>query len=474
LHFERFKTPGIAHVAYLFGDKGEAAVVDPRRDVDEYLKVAREKKLTIKFILETHRQEDFVIGSSELAKMSGGKIVSLDHELFGHSDIRLKDGEELHFGPFKVVALHTPGHTPESTSYAVYLDEVPGRAWAVFTGDTLFIGEAGRTDLTDPKKTRVNAGILFDSIQSKLLPLGDQTLLCPAHGAGSVCGGNIADRDQSSLGLERTSNPAFTKSREQFMDAKLHERIPRPPYFSLMEKVNLKGGLPLAKQAKEIPVLQPKEFASEIKQGIVFDGRDPEAWASGHIPGSLNIWLDGMAVFGGWVANQTTRVYLVLKGPKDLETAVLSLGRLGVDGIDGVLAGDFDAWRDAGQPIERAATISPRELSAARKEHVVLDVRDDAEFEDEGHIPEALHLYVGYLDEHLHRIKKDLKARAAMALVCSVGHRAGLAASILRRHGYDTVTNLLGGMTAWKQLELPIEKGADGSVTTPDVEGQRQ
>ena len=474
MHFERIKTPGIAHVAYFLGAKGEAAVVDPRRDVDEYLKIARKNKLTIKFILETHRQEDFVIGSSELAELTGAKIVTFDHELFGHSDIRLKDGEALTFGGLKVVALHTPGHTPESTSYAVYLEDVPGRAWGVFTGDTLFIGEAGRTDLTDPKKTSVNGGILFDSIHSKLLPLGDQTLLFPAHGSGSVCGGNIAERDESSLGLERTSNPAFTKTRTQFIEAKLHERIPRPPYFALMEKLNLKGGIPVAKPAKAVPLLQPKQFASESKLGTILDGRAPEAWASGHIPGSLNLWLKGMAVFGGWFANQTTRIYLVLGDPEEIETAVLSLARVGVDNIEGVLAGGFDAWRDAGQPFERSATISPRELQDHRGGHVVLDVRDDVEFEDEGHIPNAHHLYVGYLDKELSRIKKDLKKKRTATLVCSVGHRAGLAASILKRHGFESVTNLLGGMTAWGKLELPMETGAQNTVTTLDVEGARK
>lgn len=472
--FRRIKTPGIAHVAYLFGAKGEAAVVDPRRDVDEYLELARSQKLTIKFIFETHRQEDFVIGSSELAKLTGAKIVTLDHSLFGHSDIRLKDGEELRFGGFKVVALHTPGHTPESTSYVLYLDEVPGRAYGVFTGDTLFIGETGRTDLPDRKKTAENAGVLFDSIQQKLLPLGDQTLLWPAHGSGSVCGGNIADRDESCLGLERVSNPAFTLSRDRFIEAKLHERIPRPPYFALMEKVNLKGGLPVARQAKAVPVMQPHEFASESKQGLVLDGRDPGAWAAGHIPGSLNLWLSGMAVFGGWVANATTRVYLVLPDIGDLEDAVLALGRLGVDTIEGVLAGGFEAWRDAGLRIEQTGTIGASELARRLDEHVVLDVRDDTEFEDEGHVPDAAHLYVGYVDDHIRRLKKELERKKKVAVVCSVGHRAGLALSVLRRHGLDDVTNVLGGMTAWRALKLPTQKGRERSITTPDIEGERK
>ena len=209
MFFQKFKTPGIAHVAYIFGEKEEAVVVDPRRDVDEYLRAARDNSLQLKFILETHRQEDFVIGSRELAKITGAKIVTLDHELFGHSDIRLKDMEDLKLEGLTIRALHTPGHTPESTCYAIFLDDAPGTAWGVFTGDTLFIGEAGRTDLADPLKTSENAGLLYDSIRAKLAPLGPQTHVWPAHGSGSVCGGNIAERDESTLGLESVANPAF-------------------------------------------------------------------------------------------------------------------------------------------------------------------------------------------------------------------------------------------------------------------------
>jgi hydroxyacylglutathione hydrolase len=473
MFFQKVKTPGIAHVAYLFGDKGEAALVDPRRDIQEYLKLARENDLTIKLVLETHRQEDFVIGSTEVARATGAKIVTLDHSLFGHSDIRLRDGEEFHLGGLTVRALHTPGHTPESTCYAVYVKEAPGRAWGVFTGDTLFVGETGRTDLTNRKKTTENAGVLFDAIQEKLLPLGDQTIIWPAHGAGSVCGGNIAERDDSTLGLERLSNPAFTMTREKFMAAKLHERIPRPPYFTLMEEVNLRGGLPPV-DVGSVALLPPRKFAEESKLGIILDGRSPEAFAGGHIPGSYSMWLDGMGVFGGWIAKKATRVFLVLGAIDELEQAVLSLARLGVDHVEGVLAGGFAAWRDAGQPIAMSGTISPKQLMAARDEHLVLDVRDDVEFEDEGHIPDGTHLYVGYLDEHLGRLKSELASRPHVAVVCSVGHRASLATSILLRHGVRSARNLLGGMTAWKKLELPTRKGKDHSVTTPDIEGERK
>lgn len=471
--FRKVKTPGIAHVAYVLGDQGEAIVVDPRRDVDEYVSVARSEGLRVRYVLETHRQEDFVMGSAELAKKLGAKVVSLDHKLFGHSDLKLADGESLDLAGLRVKALHTPGHTPESACYAVYLPGVD-LAWGVFTGDTLFIGATGRTDLPDREKTGENAGLLYDSVRAKLAPLGDQALLWPAHGAGSVCGGDIADRDDSTLGLERACNPVFRESREAFIARKLRERIPRPPYFRTMEVWNLEGGRPLAKPASAVPVLAPKDFAREMKQGLVVDAREPEAFASGHVPGSVNVWLKGLPVFAGWLATERTRVYLVLPSLDDLEDALKHLARVGVDAVEGVLAKGFEGWRDAGMPVASISTITPRELAESREHHVVLDVRDDQEFEEEGHIPGARHLYVGYLDEHHGRVREALKAKPSVAVTCSVGHRSGVAVSVLERHGYTNVKNLLGGMTAWGALELPKEKGSAGSVTTPEVEGERR
>ncbi len=473
MFFQRLKTPGIAHVSYLLGSKGEAAVIDPRRDVDEYLSLARSKKLTIKYVVETHRQEDFVLGSTELARVTGAKIVNGRHELFGHGDIRLGDGEEMTFGEVRMRALYTPGHTPESLCYAVFLSDVPSRAWGVFTGDTLFIGETGRTDLPAPKKTGENAGLLYDGVHAKLVPLGDQTLLFPAHGSGSVCGGNIAERDDSTIGLERAYNPVFTRSREEFVSAKVKERIPRPPYFTRMEKLNLKGGLALAKHPNEVHLLQPKKFASEMGQGIVMDARDPEAFAGGHIPDSYSVWAGGLPVFGGWVAKDNARVYLVLAKPQDAEAAVLSLARIGVDAVEGILAGGFDAWRDAGLPIAYSGTTSVRELQSLNAKMRVLDVREDNEFEEEGHIPGASHLYVGYLEQHLAKVRPPIDKSQPVAVTCSVGHRASLAASIMRKLGYTHVVNLLGGMTAWSATEQPTVKGAENTVTTPEIEGVR-
>ncbi len=452
MFFERIKTPGIAHVAYIIADSGRAAIIDPRRDVDEYLDMLAAAELTLDYVIETHRQEDFELGSATLRKITGARIVSGEHELFAHSDIRLRDGETLSLGGLTFKALHTPGHTPESTSYAVYLSEAPEHAWGVFTGDALFIGDAGRTDLPAVEETAANAGLLYDALHRKILPLGDQTLILPAHGSGTVCGGNVANRDHSTLGLERVSNPAFVLDRDAFVQRRLQDRIPRPPYFRLMEDVNLEGGRPLSIRPEDVRLLQPQDFDAACREGIVIDTRLPEAFAGGHIPGSYSIWLSGLAMFGGWVANNETKVFLVVDNPDARQSAALYLVRLGIDRIAGALAGGFEAWRDEGLPIESAGTITPAQL-AEETAYRVLDVREVSEFET-GHISGAVNVYVGHLEQRLGEL--DLDPSEPVVVTCSVGHRASLGVSILKRHGYRNVANLLGGMTAWRQLELPM------------------
>ena len=278
------------------------------------------------------------------------------------------------------MALHTPGHTPESMCYAIYLEDAPDHAWAVFTGDTLFIGEAGRTDLTDPALTSEHAGELYDAVHSKLLPLGDQVIVLPAHGAGSVCGGNIAERDESTLGLERRYNPVFVKSRKDFLQAKVDERIPRPPYFRHMEQVNSGGGMGALKSVSSVKVLQPKQFQSESRRGVVFDLRLPEAFAGGHVPGSYSIWSEGLSVFAGWVAEAGTPIFLVADGAdKSLEDAVKALGRVGLGNVEGVLAGSFEGWRDHGLPMAGVGTVEARSIDMAPGARGLefIDVRDD-------------------------------------------------------------------------------------------------
>lgn len=455
MELERIETPGIAHLSYLIGDSGEAAVVDPRRDVDVYLRAARDRGLTIRWVVETHRQEDFVVGAASLARALGARIVTGVHPLFGRTDVRLDDGEELRVGRLALRAIATPGHTPESTCYAVFAPDAPDLAWAVLTGDTLLLGSTGRTDLTD-SPTGTCAGMLYDAVHESLAPLGDQALVLPAHAPGSVCGGGGASWPLSTLGLERRSNPVFLQSRDAFVQAKKAESLPRPPWFDDVARINLDGGAHLP--AWRVRVLQLRDFREAMRDAVVIDTRQPSAWAGGHIPGSYNVWRGGLGVFGGWVARRDQRVLLVLDDTSDLDAAVLTLARLGVDAVDGTLAGGFEAWRDAGLPLDTAATLAPQQLAEDLRGWTILDVREPSEVQG-GRIPGARHIYVGHLEPELDALRADWPADTPIAVTCSVGHRAGLAASILARGGFTRVANLLGGMSAWQARGLPVARG---------------
>lgn len=455
MKFRRIETPGIAHYAYLIADGGEAAIVDPRRDVDEYLTVARSLGVRIRYVLETHRQEDFVMGSAHLAARTGAQIVNGTHDCFGHGDLRLAEGESVRLGSLTIKGLHTPGHTPESMSWAVYTDQGARSAWGVFTGDALFFGDTGRTDLPDENRKAENAALLYDMVHEKLAPLGDGTLVLPAHGPGSVCGSGMAELPISTIGAERQYNAVFTMSREDFAARKAGEHLPRPPYFRLMEKVNLQGGIPPRRHPDEVALLGPADFAEASRDRLLIDTREPEGYAGGHIKDAYSIWLGGLPVFGGWVAEADTPIYLVSDRDDDVATAFMHLSRIGMDGVEGALAGGFGSWRKSGRPLVTSGVITPRELSEQRDRVQVLDVRDSDEFAG-GHIPGARHMYAGYLEDRLPALELDRER--PLAVTCGVGHRAGVAVSMLRRAGFRDVRNLLGGMTAWKALDLPIEE----------------
>lgn len=471
MFFQAIKTPGLAHVAYVLGSEGEGLVVDPRRDIDVYLDVLHAQGLRPRYVLQTHRQEDFVLGTAEFARRTGARVVAGMHPINGYVDMQLGERERLHLGGLTLVALHTPGHTPESFSYAVFLEPHHTLAWGVFTGDALFAGETGRTDLPAVERTHENAALLFDALHQKVLPLGDQALVFPAHGAGSVCGSGIAERELTTLGYERQRNPVFTLSRGDFIQRKVHERLPRPPYFSWMEAVNLQGGLAPAREPRTVPLLPPREFQRASEGWPVIDAREPEAFAGGHIPGALSIWRNGLPVFTGWVAQHDAPVFLVLPEEADTAEAVRALARVGIDKVDGILAGGFGAWRSAGLPMERHSTLTPEELNEHKERFQVLDVREISEFE-EGHIPGARHAYVGELEERLSRL--SLRTDAPVAVTCSVGHRAGLATSMLLRRGFQSVFNVLGGMTAWRKLDLPVREGPPEPVESAPEQVERE
>jgi len=457
--FERIKSAGIAHNSYLIGSGSDAAVIDPRRDCQVYANSAQARGLKIKYILETHRNEDYVIGSVQLTGMTGAEIYhgpGVDWK-YGTT---LKDGQQFRVGRLRLTAIHTPGHTDESMSYAV-TDLSTGEANVlVFTGDALFVNEVGRTDLYGPKEAPRLASNLYDSIFGKLLPLGDGVVLCPAHGGGSVCGLHIASRDESSIGIERTQNPVLQmKGKDQFVEYKLAEKQERPHYFSQMEKLNLAGPPVLPCMPLPTPYT-PVEFQMKMNEGaVVVDASQPAAFGGAHIRGAYSIWLEGLPVFGGWMLPYDKPILLVLEDQSHLERAVLYLIRAGYDRIAGYLREGTEGWYDAGLPTESLPLLSVQQLKAMLdrgQELLVLDTRGQEEW-DSGHIAGSLHIYVGYLEQRIGEVPRG----RPIAVICNVGLRAGLGASILLRAGYPNVSNVLGSVKAWVAAGFPITTEED-------------
>jgi len=454
--FERIKSEGTAHNSYFIGSGSDAAVIDPRRDCQIYIDLAQQHGVRIKHIFETHRNEDYVIGSIELNNATGAEIYHGPGLDWKYGDT-LKDGRMFRIGGLRLTAIHTPGHTDESMSYALTDLSSDEATVMVFTGDALFVGEVGRTDLYGSEETPRLASNLYDSIFSKLLPLGDGVILCPGHGAGSVCGLNITDRDESTLGIERIQNPVLQMSRDDFIKYKVAEKPERPHYFRQMEKYNLEGPPLLGCMPLPSP-LTPAEFREEMEKGaVVVDTSEPAAFGGAHIQGAYSIWLEGLPVFAGWVLSYDKPILLVLEDETHLERAVRYLIRAGYDRIVGYLKGGTEGWYNAGFPTESLHLLSVHELKSRidrGEELVILDTRGQNEW-DSGHIEGALHIYVGHLEERL----ADVPADKPVAVICNVGHRAGLGASILLRAGFTQVYNVLGSVKAWVAAGYPVTGG---------------
>jgi hydroxyacylglutathione hydrolase len=454
LIFERFKSAGIAHNSYLIGSGSEAAVIDPRRDCQVYVDYAREHGISIKYVFETHRNEDYVIGSVELANITRAGIYHGPGLNWGYGKT-VQNGQQFRIGRLRLTAIHTPGHTDESMSYAV-ADLGTGEATVmVFTGDALFVGDVGRTDLYGSEEESRLASNLYDSIFSKLLPLGDGVIICPAHGAGSICGLQIANRDESTIGTERIQNPVLQmQGKHDFVEYKLSEKQEKPPYFQQMEIYNLEG--PPLLECMPLPSpLTPAEFSRAMNEGaVVVDTSEPAAFGGAHIKGAYSIWLEGLPVFAGWVLTYDRPILLVLEDQSQLARAVRYLVRVGYDRVTGYLRDGIEGWYNAGYPTEGLRLLSVHQLKSMLdrgEELVVLDTRGQNEW-DSGHIGGALHIYVGHLKDRLGEVPKD----RPIAVICNVGHRAGLGASILLRDGYPEVYNVLGSVRAWVAAGFPV------------------
>lgn len=455
MYFQRITTEGLAHHSYFLASGGEAIVIDPRRDVEVYLDLAREQQANLRYVLETHRNEDFVIGSCELAARSDARILHGRGVPFAYGEF-VEDGQDLAVGDLRLRAIATPGHTAESMSYALTDTASGDDAVMAFTGDALFVGEVGRTDLYGGDRREELAGWLYDSIFKRILPLGDGVILAPAHGGGSVCGGNILARNESTLGFERLHNPRLRMAdRARFIQAKRAERMVIPPYFRRMEVYNLEGA-PLLGHLPRPEALDPAEFARRADQGAtIVDVRMPQAFAGAHVPGSYSLWLQGLSLYAGWVLPLDKPLLLVSDADTPVDRLVTALIRVGFDAFAGYMRGGFEAWQNAGRPIARTGTVSAEEARAMLSDGAVLvDTRNVDEW-GEGVVAGALLLEVAELERRLDEVPKD----RPVICTCSVGHRGAIGASILQRHGYERVHNLLGGLKAWKAHGFPLEPG---------------
>src|SRR5579859_4014341 len=392
MYFEQFYLGCLAHASYLLASEGEAVVVDPQRDVDLYLKAAAEHGVTIRHIFETHLHADFVSGHRELAARTGAKIYmgAQAGATFPHVDV--SDGFELKFGKASIRILETPGHTPESICLVVTDHEKSNSPWAVLTGDTLFIGDVGRPDLSPRHTPAQLAGLLYDSLHDKLLALPDSVLVYPAHGAGSLCGKNMRAERSSTIGTERLTNYALQiPSREAFI-AQLTSNLPaRPEYFMKDAEINRSGAAPLA-DLPPLRAISPAELDRMLREGeMALDVRSGDDFATGHVPGSVNIALSGQfASWAGTVLGLTAQPVLIAENDQQVEEARLRMARVGIEILDGYLAGGVAAWRRAGLPVEQVAQITAAELDKRLRiaDIQVLDVRREPEW-DAGHIEDA-------------------------------------------------------------------------------------
>lgn len=461
MFLETIRSDYLAHLSYILIHKGQAAVIDPRRDCRIYIDLARQHGAGISHIFETHRNEDYVTGSRELARRTGAQILHSKGFPFAFGN-PVSEDDRFDIGDLRLTILETPGHTFDSISLVLRDMSSSEDPVAVFTGDALFIGDVGRTDFFPDRREEV-AGLLHDSIFGKLLPLGDHVILYPAHGAGSVCGSAMAQREFSTLGYERRHNPALQMDREAFVRRKTSEHHEYPPYFHKMEELNAKGSDAPLCEIREPRPLGAREFADLAAQGKaqIVDVRSPEAFAGAFVPGSLAIPEQLVSAYAGYLLDYGQPIYLVAESLEEMRSVRTQLLRLGYDRVEGWLADGLTGWETAGREYDSIPAVNVRELVGRiqkGKDFTLLDVRKQEEVE-EGMLPGARHIFLGELPHRLAEIPRD----TPVTTFCGSGQRAVIAASILKRHGFERVEDNLGSMAACRSYGCPIvEPGGSG------------
>jgi hydroxyacylglutathione hydrolase len=444
MEIERFYLGCLAHASYLVHDNGEAAVIDPQRDVGLYVKEAQERGLRIRWVIETHLHADFVSGHVELARRTGATICIGAGSGAAFDHLELHDGDEIPLGKGLLRILATPGHTEESICI---LAQSPA---AVFTGDTLFIGDVGRPDLSPAKTPQQLAALLFESLHGKLLGLPDETLVYPAHGAGSLCGRQMSSDASSTIGRERTTNYALQKmSREQFVELLTGDLPPRPEYFHDEVERNRMGAAALEELAP-VRELDPDEVEElQSKGATVLDTRPAIEFAAAHVPGSIHIALSGQ--FASWAARVIgleTVVVLVAEDEAAVQESRLRLARVGLENVAGSLKGGIATWIRSGRPTQQAMQISALQLADWMREDpdakTLLDVRENSE-RSHGLIAGSVGIPLAELPKRL----AELDRAKTVVVHCKGGYRSSIAISLLQRAGFPAAVNLSGGYDAW-------------------------
>lgn len=457
MYIQQLYTGCLSEAAYYIESNGEAAVVDPLRDIDEYLQLANERKARIKYIFETHFHADFVSGHLDLGNATGAPIVYGPGTKTRFPVHVAKDGETFRIGDVTIKVLHTPGHTLESTCYL--LKDGAGKDHCIFTGDTLFVGDVGRPDLAQKgEEITMNdlAGMMYDSLQTKIIPLADDVIVYPAHGPGSSCGKNLGPHTYSTIGEEKQTNYALKATDKETFIKEVTEGITPPPqYFPINAMINKEGYDSLDEVLKQgmttLPVERFKELMTD--DTIILDTRRADEFTQGFVPGSISIGLEGrFAEWAGSLLPFDTPILLVTDPGKEKET-IIRLARVGFSKVQGYLAGGFPAWKKSGEEIDMIIDVEPDELVMDipfDDRLLVLDVRKPAEFA-EGHLKDAQNLPLNDMMDPGTMANFDEDQN--IYVHCAGGYRSVIASSLLKRQGIHNIRNVVGGWSKLKEQE---------------------
>ncbi|HEY3582411.1 MAG TPA: rhodanese-like domain-containing protein [Pyrinomonadaceae bacterium] len=461
MYFKQFYLGCLAHASYLIGSDGEAAVVDPQRDVDEYIAEAETHGLSIKYVIETHLHADFVSGHQELAARTGAQIVFGEkaNAAFAHRPVR--DGEEIKLGKVILRFMETPGHTPEGICVLVTDTEASAQPQKILTGDTLFIGDVGRPDLAGGKgyTPQMMAEMMYESLHGKIMKLADAVEVYPAHGAGSMCGKNMSKETWSTIGEQRKFNYALQPmTKEQFVSMMTADLPEAPAYFPRDAEINRSGARGLSELSPPA-ALSPQEVSQLHEQGhVLLDVRSAADFGAGHVPGSVNIGLGGQfAIWAGSLIPLNAAIVLIADTAAQVDESVVRLARVGIENVKGYLEGGVENWRDAGLPVDSIPQLSVNELKeklATSKDLQIVDVRRPAEYGN-GHVPRALNAPLATLG----RVGAELpfEKNKPTAVICAGGYRSSAAASLLEKFGFTNLLNVSGGTGAWINAGYPVE-----------------